>query len=258
MEAVANTPQEQVKPDAPPPPTLVGKLAAVMAAVERVPKSGWNDFHKYHYATEADLSDAVRSNLAKNGVMLIPSVDKIEWRGVQTKNGEEKIATLTVRFTATDGKDKIEFTVIGEGQDRGDKATYKAMTSAMKYALVKLFLIPTGDDPEKEEDDKPAPRAPRPAPKPAAAKNIADAAQTLGGTVAPSTPPTLPATHAFVLWAEVKNAKGEAKAKDPRKTRDAFAEAAKAIWGDKPKPSAEWTPEDVENVRKFIFGDVQY
>jgi len=140
------------------PDTLVQKLAAVMAQVERVPKNGWNDFHKYHYATEADLSDAVRSSLARFGVMLIPTVDKLEWREVQGKNGTEKIATLTVRFTATDGKDKLEFTVIGEGQDRGDKATYKAMTGATKYALLKLFLIPTGDDPEKDEEEKPRPR----------------------------------------------------------------------------------------------------
>jgi hypothetical protein len=141
------------------PGTLIEKLAAVMAAVERVPKNGWNDFHKYHYATEADLSDAVRSNLARYGVMLIPSVEKVEWSKVPTKNGEERLATLTVRFTATDGKDKLEFTIIGEGQDRGDKATYKAMTGATKYALLKLFLIPTGDDPEKDENEKGAPRA---------------------------------------------------------------------------------------------------
>ena len=149
---MAETKQEQK------PATLIEKLAAVMAAVERVPKNGWNDFHKYHYATEADLSDAVRSNLARWGVMLIPSVEKVEWSKVPTKNGEERLATLTVRFTATDGKTDFSFIVIGEGQDRGDKATYKAMTGATKYALLKLFLIPTGDDPEKDEDEKPAPR----------------------------------------------------------------------------------------------------
>lgn len=141
-----------------PPETLIEKLAAVMAAIERVPKNGENKFHGYKYATEADLSDAVRANLARYGVMLIPSVEKVEWSKVPTKNGEERLATLTVKFTATDGKDQIEFVVIGEGQDRGDKATYKAMTGATKYALLKLFLIPTGDDPENDGDEKPAPR----------------------------------------------------------------------------------------------------
>jgi hypothetical protein len=142
------------KPETKPPETLVEKLAAVMAAVERVPKNGENKFHGYRYATEADLSDAVRSNLARYGVMLIPSVEKVEWTKVPTQKGEERLATLTVRFTATDGKDRIEFVVIGEGQDRGDKATYKAMTGATKYALLKLFLIPTGDDPEDDGEEK--------------------------------------------------------------------------------------------------------
>ena len=143
----------------PKPETLIEKLAAVMAAVERVPKNGENKFHGYRYATEADLSDAVRSNLARYGVMLIPSVEKVEWSKVPTKNGEERLATLTVKFTATDGKTDFSFTVIGEGQDRGDKATYKAMTGATKYALLKLFLIPTGDDPEKDDE---APAKPKP------------------------------------------------------------------------------------------------
>jgi hypothetical protein len=118
--------------------------------------------------------------------MLIPTVDKLEWRAVQTKNGEEKIATLTVRFTATDGKDKLEFTVIGEGQDRGDKATYKAMTGATKYALLKLFLIPTGDDPEKDEDEKPAPRSAPKSSADAAAKVRAAAAKPANARPVPS------------------------------------------------------------------------
>jgi hypothetical protein len=170
------TKQEQ-KPQA--PQTLVEKLAAVMAAVERVPKNGENKFHGYKYATEADLSDAVRANLARYGVMLIPSVEKVEWSKVPTKSGEERLATLTVRFTATDGKDKIEFTVLGEGQDRGDKATYKAMTGATKYALLKLFLIPTGDDPEHdgETDEKPAQR-PNPAKHAKAADEVRAAMRT--------------------------------------------------------------------------------
>src|SRR5699024_6730814 len=36
------------------------------------------------------------------------------------------------------------------GQDAGDKAVYKAITGATKYALMKVFMIPTGDDPEQD------------------------------------------------------------------------------------------------------------
>jgi hypothetical protein len=168
-----------------PPETLIEKLAAVMAAVERVPKNGENKFHGYKYATEADLSDAVRASLARYGVMLIPSVEKVEWTKVPTQKGEERLATLTVKFTATDGKTDLSFVVIGEGQDRGDKATYKAMTGATKYALLKLFLIPTGDDPERDENDPPPKRAPaKPAPaKPAAATDARAAAAQQAASV---------------------------------------------------------------------------
>jgi hypothetical protein len=42
----------------------------------------------------------------------------------------------------------IETVHVGEGEDRGDKAAYKAITGATKYWVMKTFLISTGDDPE--------------------------------------------------------------------------------------------------------------
>lgn len=138
--------------------TLVQKLAEVMGEVERVAKRGRNDFHKYDYATEADIMAAVREHMAKQGLIIVPDVEEISWRNDGT------ICTLKVAFTIFNGEtvhteevsghERITFRVYGEGQDKGDKATYKAMTGATKYALLKLFLIPTGDDPEHE----PAPK----------------------------------------------------------------------------------------------------
>lgn len=224
------------------PANLVEKLAAVMAQVERVPKNGENKFHGYKYATEADLSDAVRSNLARFGVMLIPSVEKIDWREAQTKRGAERIATLTVQFTVTDGASEIRFNVIGEGQDPGDKATYKAMTGATKYALLKLFLIPTGDDPETEEGEQPhvgsraAPRNEAPKQTPPAKTNGA------------------PPPHVTALWQRVRDAMGEAKAAKTPKTLAAFEQGARSVWGENRKPSAEWTVEDAKAVEAAILG----
>lgn len=124
-----------------------------MGEVERVPKSGRNNFHGYDYATEADIASAVRAGMAKRGVMLIPSVEKTDWTKVPTKSGEMRLCTLTVRFTLYDGDsgEELSYVVLGEGSDTGDKASYKALTGAEKYALLKIFLIPTGDDPEKDE-----------------------------------------------------------------------------------------------------------
>lgn len=128
--------------------SLVAKLAEVMGEVGRIAKSGRNTFHNYDYATEADIVESVRGAMSERGLMLIPSVEKTEWREVPGKQGPQKICTLTVKYRLIDGEtnEGLEFTILGEGQDQGDKATYKALTGATKYALLKLFLIPTGDD----------------------------------------------------------------------------------------------------------------
>lgn len=149
---------------------LIQRCAGVMASVDHVPKRGHNDHFGYDYATEADIADAVRAEMARQELMLIPSVEKAEWREVPGKSGPQKVLTLTIRYKLTDGVESIEFVMLGEGADQGDKASYKAMTGATKYALLKLFLISTGDDPEAEEGSPPPPaRGSRPAaPRPAA------------------------------------------------------------------------------------------
>ncbi len=157
--------EQQPKTESKPGTGLVAKLAWVMAGIKHVPKRGHNSFHDYHYATEADIADAVREGLAEQGVMIFPSVEKLEWREVETKSGKQAIATLHVRFTVTDGPESRDFLIVGEGQDGGDKAVYKAMTGAAKYMLLKLFLISTGLDPEAEA---PAPSPTKAPPRPAA------------------------------------------------------------------------------------------
>jgi hypothetical protein len=148
--------------------TLVKKLAEVMGEVERVAKNGRNTSQNYDYATEADIAAAVRGGLSRRSVMMLPSVEKTELSTITTKHGGLlRLCTLTVRFTLEDGDsgETRSIVAIGEGTDTGDKASYKAMTGAEKYALMKLFLIPTGDDPEKDEDPAKPPAAKQASPK---------------------------------------------------------------------------------------------
>lgn len=133
---------------------LVSKLAEVMKQVGRIPKRGENKFHNYKYATEADVSDHVRDALAERKIILIPNVKSYTFRDHVTSGGKkEYIVTVEVEFTFYDGEtgEAITFTMVGEGQDAGDKAAYKAMTGAEKYALMKSLMIPTGDDPEADD-----------------------------------------------------------------------------------------------------------
>lgn len=150
--------------------SLVTKLAEVMGEVGHVPKNGKNAHFGYSFATEADVVAAVREKMAARSIMLIPSVEKTEFRSVPGAKGPKQVCTLTVKFTLMDGdSDKtIEFTIIGEGEDAIDKSAFKAMTGAEKYAVMKLFMIPTGDDPEKDTE-QPPPRRAQSAIKPATA-----------------------------------------------------------------------------------------
>jgi hypothetical protein len=132
---------------------LVSKLAEVMKQVKYIQKTGYNSFHKYKYATESDVTEAVREQLAKLNVIMIPSVKSCVNRPHTTSRGNvEYIVTVEIEFTFYDGDsgDKIVLTSFGEGQDAGDKGVYKAITGAQKYALMKAFMIPTGDDPEAD------------------------------------------------------------------------------------------------------------
>jgi hypothetical protein len=128
--------------------SLYPKLAEVMAEIGRVEKRGRNDFHNYDYVTEADLIAEVRDKLAARGVMVLPSVvGDVEEREITTARGQSStISTVRVAFTFVDGESGETHTCewAGQGDDGGDKGVYKAYTGALKYFLMKTFLIRHG------------------------------------------------------------------------------------------------------------------
>lgn len=148
-------------------------LLSVLKSDLYVQKAGMNREQNYRYAAETDFLEAVRPKLAAAGVVMTPSYEVIETHEGATKAGTPNVRiTLagTFTFTHADTGDTLNVVTIGQGVDTQDKAAYKAMTGALKYALRQTFLIETGDDPEKDTDD-PTPRpasAPTPAPRPSA------------------------------------------------------------------------------------------
>jgi hypothetical protein len=182
---------------------LAKKLVEVMAAVERIPKNGWNAFHQYHYATEADTAEAIRSELSQRGVLLLPAITGTSREPVGEKGSV--LTHLTMEFTFMDSEtgETITRPWLGAGTDKEDKGAYKAMTGGEKYFLLKTFLIPTGDDPEAESAESqktasrrvnpdggyppipkplpppPSPPAQRPTPKPPTAAPLQDGCQVV-------------------------------------------------------------------------------
>jgi len=147
--------------------TLVSKLAEVMAHADRIPKNGHNSAQGYDYATAADVLAEVRKELANRRIFVTHKLTRSEWRICKTKNGEVNVLAVYLTLTAHDGEtgEKLDFAeTMGEGMDYGDKQSGKALTGAMKYAILNGFMIPTGDDPEN--DAVPPPRQ-RQRPEPA-------------------------------------------------------------------------------------------
>jgi hypothetical protein len=137
---------------------LAAKLARILGEVGKVEKTGHNSFHKYDYVTESSLVWAVRQKLADAGVFVFESTESQAHEIVMSEGpaGSQKASILTTvqtLHTFMDSESGEQFSVKsqGQGSDVGDKGAYKAITGAMKYFLFKNFMIPTEDDPERDE-----------------------------------------------------------------------------------------------------------
>lgn len=154
MESTVQKQTETTLAGRPAPSGLALKLCEVMGLVDEVPKRGWNDFHKYQYATESDITAAVRSALAERHVLVLPRLENVEWGETPRRNGgTDRLCTTRVAFDFTDADsgEVITVVMVGQGSDSGDKSFYKSISGALKYALLKTFLMSTGnDDPEHE------------------------------------------------------------------------------------------------------------
>jgi hypothetical protein len=129
------------------------KLAEVRRRIGYIQKRGFNERNNYSYVTAADLAGAVGDILAELGVVIVPSLESIAYetgRNGGTEFARSAQVVMSYTFTDVDTGEAITAKVAGQGLDSGDKAPYKAMTGALKYALLQSFLLATGDDPEDE------------------------------------------------------------------------------------------------------------
>lgn len=138
---------------------LFAAIAAVMGEVQYVQKTGDNKHDRYTYASDVDLLRALQPSMAKHGLAMAPTDIEVTHAEHTTKGGAvHDRADVIVTYTLghMDGG-TLEIKVPGTGVDRSDKAVYKAMTGAYKYALRQAFAVPTGDD---AEADSPEARGP--------------------------------------------------------------------------------------------------
>jgi hypothetical protein len=128
---------------------LFQKVLAVQKAITAVPKRGYNSFHKYHYATEADIL-SIKETLNDHGLVILPTTLHQE-TGFKPDGKSWASVTLLFRVVDADSGESIDSQFTGYAEDNFDKAIYKATTGANKYFYLKFFGIATEDDPEREE-----------------------------------------------------------------------------------------------------------
>lgn len=131
-------------------------IPKVMAEIGAVGKDRKNEQQGYKFRGIEDFYNAAHPALVKHGVFCCPQVMQCESQDrINPTNGKASIrVTLKVshKFYGPDGS-FVDVVTCGEGIDSSDKATNKAMSAAMKYALIELFSVPTQDVEDADRDD---------------------------------------------------------------------------------------------------------
>lgn len=102
---------------------------------------------RYSIVSHDAVTAKVRPSLVKHGVMYYPV------HMVTSQDGNRTVCELTVRFQSVDDPNSfIDVPSFGYGIDDQDKGPGKAISYAVKYALLKTLGLETGDDPDYDQD----------------------------------------------------------------------------------------------------------
>ena len=141
-------------------PLIFKKIIEVMADINAIGKDRRNQQQGFQFRGIDDVMNELHGSLAKCGVFVLPTVLEETRTTGKTKNGGDMFYTrlkIKFGFYAEDGS-HVDAVVIGEAMDTGDKASNKALSIGLKYAMLQVFCIPTED--EKDPDAV----SPQPAP----------------------------------------------------------------------------------------------
>jgi ERF superfamily len=138
--------------------TLAEKLHAIQKLARKVPKIGYNEREDFHYMRIEDVISVATRFMAKYRLLLVPTVNSVN--RTMNDRGGGSIVDVMVKWELIDlddrdpGDDKYPGHVCaveipGSGWDFNSKATAKALTDSRKSAMILLFNLKGGDDPEE-------------------------------------------------------------------------------------------------------------
>jgi hypothetical protein len=132
----------------PKPKSLATKLSEVMGAIHHLEKTAVADMgnFSFKFVEEHQILEAVREELASRHVIIIPEITDI------VKEGQ--FTTLKMLFHIHDGDsgEIITSAWAAHAADSRDFGASKCCTQALKYYLLKTFLLPTWERPDEKSD----------------------------------------------------------------------------------------------------------
>lgn len=135
------------------------KMSEVMKEIGYVGKDQKNVAQGFKFRGVDQFVNALYPALTKHGVFMVPRCTSniYELKEVTRssgKTGVDKLVTILMEydFFAEDGSKVTVGPIPAEGLDSGDKATNKALSAALKYALIQTFSVPTQDMAEADTD----------------------------------------------------------------------------------------------------------
>ena len=130
---------------------IYADLAKVMRSVDHVGKGDFNSHQKFSFRGIDGVLNAVGPALREHNVVVYPRLHDVSYEEVKTSGGKASTACRVVVdyiFASVDGS-TVETRVAAESWDTGDKAMPKAMSVAMRTALIQALALPT-DEPDPD------------------------------------------------------------------------------------------------------------
>ena len=135
------------------------KMSEVMSEIGFIGKDKTNSAQGFKFRGIDQFINTLYPALIKHGVFITPRCTKEEHQLVEVvrssgKAGIDKHVSIQMEydFYAEDGSKVTVGPIPSEGLDSGDKATNKALSAALKYALIQTFSVPTEDMEEADKD----------------------------------------------------------------------------------------------------------
>ncbi|MCP4764462.1 MAG: ERF family protein [archaeon] len=130
------------------------KIINVSRKIKPIAKDHKNKMQGYSFRGIDDMYNFLQPLLSEEGIFITSKIVNSEREERKSQKGGiliYSIIDMEFTFFAEDGSN-ISCITKGEAMDSGDKASNKAMSTALKYALLQMFMIPTEEKLDTENN----------------------------------------------------------------------------------------------------------